>query len=242
METVSKVCTACGLQKSASEFYRNKDREGYLHPQCKPCARLADKLRRETNRIRNTLTALPEIKVCSKCGELRSCTEFYRQIDTNDGLHVWCKECFKSAASTYRRKRKEIKHIEGQCSKCTKPIHLHLTQCLRHHVASLWHWNRGSSKSYVVKSLVEKLGRQGGKCPYTGESIEIGVNAELDHIKPKSRFPDLIDDLDNVEWVSSRINRAKHHLTKEEFVDLCRCVTKYADLSVEDEGKYYEHL
>lgn len=36
-----------------------------------------------------------EFKTCTKCGETRPTTEFYKQSRSSDGLNPWCKECYR---------------------------------------------------------------------------------------------------------------------------------------------------
>lgn len=35
------------------------------------------------------------VKTCTKCGETRPTTEFYKQAKSSDGLNPWCKECYR---------------------------------------------------------------------------------------------------------------------------------------------------
>ena len=80
---------------------------------------------------------------------------------------------------------------------------------------------RGPGWPDRLKRLLEL---QGFTCPYTGKKLEIGTNASLDHIQPKSRFPELENCFENLEWVDDNVNRAKRAMTKEEFVELCSTV------------------
>ncbi len=68
---------------------------------------------------------------------------------------------------------------------------------------------------------------QGGKCAYTGEPLVIGVNASLDHRVPISRGG--THTIENVQWVSMRINFMKTEMTHDEFIATCaRVVTNNA--------------
>jgi hypothetical protein len=55
----------------------------------------------------------------------------------------------------------------------------------------------------------------------------LGVNASIDHIKPVSRYADLALKLDNMEWVSFRVNLAKSDLTPEEFLSLIKAIATH---------------
>lgn len=41
-------------------------------------------------------------KLCSKCGEERPVTDYYRQKGGKDGLRAACKKCFIKANTEYR--------------------------------------------------------------------------------------------------------------------------------------------
>jgi len=60
-------------------------------------------------------------------------------------------------------------------------------------------------------------------CPYLGVALTL-ENACIDHRLPMSRFPELAQEITNLEWVSRRANLMKGDLTPDEFRDLCRLV------------------
>jgi NMD protein affecting ribosome stability and mRNA decay len=51
-------------------------------------------------------------KVCSRCGEEKPITEFYRRSASPDGLNAACKECVRQAAAERRRKQHATKVLE----------------------------------------------------------------------------------------------------------------------------------
>lgn len=51
-----------------------------------------------------------EEKTCTRCGAAKPAAEFYKQRKSKDGLHAWCKDCFKKQA----RERKERKRAEAE--------------------------------------------------------------------------------------------------------------------------------
>ncbi len=66
--------------------------------------------------------------------------------------------------------------------------------------------------------------KQGARCPYTGEQLELGVNDSVDHIIPKARGgPNTIE---NYQWVTRMANAAKDAMTHEEFIAFCANVAK----------------
>jgi len=101
----------------------------------------------------------------------------------------------------------------------------------------LGHDRLGRSTTEVAALLKNKLVDQDYKCPYTGIDLVLGTNTELDHKFPVSRFPELAEDLDNVEWVCSIINKAKYDRTKNEFLALCEKVVMTAKENANQEHR-----
>lgn len=114
--------------------------------------------------------------------------------------------------------------ISGKCAQCNSPrIPNHKKSCERHWFANVAgdHFRKYSMKyGEELKAIME---RQNYKCPYTGKDIGPGF-AHLDHILPKSRFPELNDDLNNLQWVAPEVNLSKANLTHEEFVAMCKII------------------
>lgn len=126
------------------------------------------------------------------------------------------------------RKRKRERVADGLCAECSSPQLEHSgSLCLRHWARGIASRGLRRSTLKVADALLEKLEGQQWKCPYTGTTLVPAKNCELDHILPVSRFPGLRSSVDNVEWVSRRINRLKSARTKEEFIAFCRLVASY---------------
>ena len=58
-------------------------------------------------------------------------------------------------------------------------------------------------------------------CAISGEDLIPGANMSLDHIKPTSVYPDLKNDINNVQWVTKWVNVAKWNLDMDDFVKRC---------------------
>jgi CRISPR/Cas system Type II protein with McrA/HNH and RuvC-like nuclease domain len=72
----------------------------------------------------------------------------------------------------------------------------------------------------LAKEIQALFDKQGGKCAYTGEPIQLGANAQLDHKTPTPRGGK--DVIDNLHWVSASVNLMKGQRTHKEFVALCK--------------------
>jgi 5-methylcytosine-specific restriction endonuclease McrA len=118
-------------------------------------------------------------------------------------------------------KTKPIK-LDSQCFRCEKPRVGKVKTCLLHWAVKAGE-SCGHSDLYFAQQLLDKLEYQQYKCALTGEHLIPGVNASLDHIIPKSRGG-AIDKLENVQWVTTKVNYAKQNLLPEEFIKLCRAV------------------
>lgn len=114
------------------------------------------------------------------------------------------------------------KHKElGLCVVCTKPSLENSCLCEFHYIKSVARNNLDIYSGDICRILIDKLDSQGRICPYTGRNIILGKNSSLDHIKPVSLFPDLKNDIDNLEWVDKNVNFAKHTMSGDEFRAFC---------------------
>ena len=68
------------------------------------------------------------------------------------------------------------------------------------------------------QEIRDKFHAQNGKCPLSGIALTLGLNAELDHIIPSSRGGG--DNIENLQWVLTRVNRMKHQMIESEFFEL----------------------
>ena len=65
------------------------------------------------------------MKFCSKCQETKEYSEFYKQTNTKDGYHCWCKKCrseYDSKKYDTKRKYPKITYNdkgERQCRSCS---------------------------------------------------------------------------------------------------------------------------
>lgn len=80
---------------------------------------------------------------------------------------------------------------------------------------------KGEFKNKLAERLLQKLKDQEFKCYYTGLPLVPNHNASLEHIKPRSKNPELIYDVDNLVWVRREVNSMRNNFSFERFVELC---------------------
>ena len=82
--------------------------------------------------------------------------------------------------------------------------------------------------SFTVEALLEKIG-DSPICSLTGRPINLldSRSYQLDHIVPRSKGGD--NSLDNCQLTCREANQAKHELSIDEFINLCREVINYHD-------------
>lgn len=79
---------------------------------------------------------------------------------------------------------------------------------------------RGLDFSVDAEYLWQVWEKQGGKCAYTGLTIQLNGDASLDRIDSSLGYVH-----GNVHWVLWKINRMKLNLPHEEFIELCSLVS-----------------
>ena len=83
---------------------------------------------------------------------------------------------------------------------------------------------KSSTNSYAsVSQLMELIERQGYQCNLSGLPLVVET-AVLDHIKPIQSGGG--HDIGNLQWLHSSVNKMKHTLSQERFVELCRMVVE----------------
>ncbi len=172
---------------------------------------------------------------CSVCEiKHKQCRKALEKRRADAGLCRTCGE--KSTASTCEKCKKRLKeNVEkrrtaGLCINCgaSRPSTEGYIpqQCLRCFVKNTW--RQATGKNRGSEFLLELMKSQNNICPYTGEFIQIGVNASIDHILSKARFPESASNNNNFQWTHRRVNLMKGDLTNDEFFSLMKRILDYA--------------
>ncbi len=96
-----------------------------------------------------------------------------------------------------------------------------LKQCIDYLSSKVRQFQKGDNMKFTKDDVIKKFGID-TKCYLTGEPINLNKTNtyEFDHIIPKSRGGD--NSINNLQICTKKANRAKHDLTPEEFIYLCK--------------------
>ena len=181
--------------------------------------------------------------VCRKEKELNS-DNFYKNKTKEKGYELCCKKCSKHRLSKYKSKIKNSKEKleynnyrnewrkkrseNGLCKVCKEPNLLNVKTCEKHYLQDLSRKHLGTTKRWIeLKILLEK---QDFLCAYSGEKLELAVNASVDHIKPLSEFPELKNNIENLQWTTKQINLMKSNLSELNFLKIIKSISLYKSL------------
>ncbi len=189
--------------------------------------------------------------LCAKCGDptdrtvycsmcTKICTEYNRQRrakrreldiccacdNKTENNRAYCQKCLQKIRE-YRTADK-LKAPRGVCVTCRTEqclpslvdAKLYQRICKKCYLKKAACTQLGSVKYW--KQLLRKLENQQFCCVYSGDKITLGVNDSIDHIYPKSKYPDRAIDPSNVQWVTRTVNWAKGCLDHDEFIALVR--------------------
>lgn len=124
-----------------------------------------------------------------------------------------------------QRNWKNKNRAKGLCYSCTeRPLKRTSSYCEKHWFLQAA-WRAGLRGKGSWKRLKEILEIQNYTCPYTGRKLTPGINASVDHKKPRSLYRRSVGLIANLEWVDIEVNRAKRTLTKTKFIALCKLIS-----------------
>jgi hypothetical protein len=155
------------------------------------------------------------MRQCIKCLETKELENFKRS-DSNTNI---CKQCRYAAKAVWHNRLKS----RGLCISCSKEPKL------EHHNRCYGCWFRYMAGKHLndpnmAEQLIKVFNAQNGLCIYTKQPLILGLNTSLDHIKPKSLYPEY-NTIDNLQFVLTHVNTMKGTLSHEEFINLCKLIS-----------------
>jgi 5-methylcytosine-specific restriction endonuclease McrA len=185
------------------------------------------------------------MKVKDKILELRALGYSYKKIQdeikcSKGTIAYHCGEGQKEKYAKRRKSNRSKRHpliskIENFIyDKYYKPVlknrHVHtLHKNLKIRIESFSRVNKEyAGMEFTIKDFLDKVG-DNPICSLTGKPIDLMKprTYQLDHIIPRSKGGE--NTLNNCQLVLKEVNLAKHTLSSEEFVKLCREVVDYHD-------------
>lgn len=123
------------------------------------------------------------------------------------------------------------KITKGICRYCSKP-RVTNTQCFWHYIkrfayaATVYRKEvsrnnytmalKGEALNTLTNQLIDKLEASNWRCYYTGIKLEIG-NLSLDHVLNSADNPELLTDINNLQWTTKEINNLKNSHSPKDF-------------------------
>ncbi len=202
----------------------------------------------------NLVYIIPEVrimKIKNQILKLRDLGYSYRQIEqklncSKGTIAYHCGEGQKDKTTNRRIVNRSKKHplvrkIEYFNNKYNKPLLKSskeiktLNRILRLKIESFSIIEKGvyNNMSFTVQEFLDKVGDH-PICSLTGRSIDLMKPAsyQLDHIIPRSKGG--LSNIDNCQLLCKAANQAKHDLSLEEFIQLCKEVVDYHKLREQD--------
>jgi hypothetical protein len=187
-----KICQKCSQDKPLTQYNKNKSKKDRLDIYCKECVIENSKKYRSEKII--LLPQDPNNKICVKCSEEKSKTEFTIMTKQSDGLNTYCKSCIKEDRKNkdwYKNQYNEYKkNWESQEQKTN--INYKLRGNFRCRIngvlkRQLTHKDNNSLK-YLGCSLKEYKQHLEKQFKPDMSWSNHGVVWEVDHIYPCSKF------------------------------------------------------
>ena len=206
-----KHCSSCKETKPITDFYKDKRKKGGVRSSCKKCGNAATAGHRQ--KIRKSRKSH---NLCVKCGKTSA-----RQNKTT------CRVCapLLSACETKMRSKRLA---EGFCVICGKEPFIESSRQKSYKTCDFC-FLKGIARTSLGNSayageLKHKLEEQNYRCAYSGKLLTLGDNASIDHILPRAKFPELAQEIDNIQWVDIVVNRMKRDLPHKEFLNLVETI------------------
>lgn len=166
------------------------------------------------------------MKLCARCQKQLPLKAFHPKGVNRYQAH--CKLCsYEYQREWYKiNRRKQIDKNTKRKDRYRAMGHISWVKQLLYTMARSRNITITAEERAILAKKLEKDLLHTPYCPYTGEKLYPGINTALDHKNPISRYPKQALNYKNFQWVSKRYNVAKNDLTDDEFMILCKKISK----------------
>jgi len=166
------------------------------------------------------------MKTCCICLLALPTSKFSKNVQQADNLNPRCRDCYNG----YNRISVANSKAFGVCTKisCRDVPFSHSYLCQEHYFKQFAPVSELYSKWVLLRDLAES---QDYKCALSGSELIPGISMSLDHIKPRSKFPELSSDINNLQFVTLEINVMKRALDLDYFISVCSSIHRHSSNS-----------
>lgn len=115
LRKTSKKCSICKKMKAYSEFHKNDSHPDGLQSKCIECTNKTSLRFIKKDLEYNNQT---QSKICPKCKERKSYTEFWKSSKRVDGLQANCKSCAPKKPKNYHKNKRIQCDLNAQIKRC----------------------------------------------------------------------------------------------------------------------------
>lgn len=161
-------------------------------------------------------------RICSKCGCDKPFSNFYtngKKVDGSPKYASWCSSCIKTKMASYHKRTWGREKLQYTAFKRTRDYRNYLSYLLSKA-------RRRGECTINLNYLCSIWEKQQGMCAITGWQMTmrladgvVSTNASIDRINSSIGYKE-----GNIQLVCRCANVAKHDLTMEDFIMLCRAV------------------
>ena len=186
----TKVCSQCKIEKTLKCFSKKSASKDGLKSSCKECASKSNKILRNKNKARVTIT-VPTYKTCYGCHIEKPQWEFSKDDGQKDGLNSFCKECKSKATGVLyiNNKNREVVVVPEfkTCGRCRlEKSNLFFNENTSNNDGLNWHckecqtiYNREARYGLTIEQINAMLLAQSGACPIC--KVDLGEGFVVDH-------------------------------------------------------------
>jgi len=150
-------------------------------------------------------------KRCSKCGEIKSESEFNMNRTKNNGLDSWCRKCSNKYGIKYYKKNPE---------RAKKYYRKNLYRIWA--IATINHHKKRDFDVIIIIDELEELAKNTIYCPLCDIKLKWEKGKKQDNSPTLDRINnEKILTLDNIKIICSKCNTTKSNRTMNEFIKYC---------------------